>query len=205
MEMRTRQRIAIAAPVVLMAVMYPVFRLLAGAFRGNWRIGWYLGLVAYWLIWGAVFPLLIVGRPAIVELIRPQIPTVRVLLLALVPLVGASIYRLVPGMEYEKPSWWVLPLLISTSLGNGFFEEVLWRGVYTELFPESILLRIVWPSFWFALWHYIPGSLAPGGHVLGLMIGSGLMGFYLSVLAMKTDTIWWTILGHALGGLIMVV
>jgi membrane protease YdiL (CAAX protease family) len=93
---------------------------------------------------------------------------------------------------------------LSTSLGNGFFEEVLWRGVYMELFPDSILLRIVWPTIWFALWHYAPGSVAPDGNVLGLIIGSGVMGFYLAFLAKRTGTIWWTIVAHTIGGMIMI-
>ena len=40
---------------------------------------------------------------------------------------------------------------------------------------------------------------------LGLMIGSGLMGFYLSYLAKRTDTIWWTIVMHTIGGFVMIV
>jgi hypothetical protein len=37
------------------------------------------------------------------------------------------------------------------------------------------------------------------------MIGAGLMGFYLSFLANRTGTIWWTIIAHAIGGFIMIV
>jgi membrane protease YdiL (CAAX protease family) len=202
--MTQKQRVAIGAPAVLVAVMYPVFQLLARAFSENWRIGWYLGLAAYWLTWCGAFPLWIIGKESIARIVRPQRPTVGVVLLVLVPLVGAALYRLVPGMEYQKPRVWVWLLLLSTNFGNGFFEEVLWRGVYMELFPDSMLLRIVWPGTWFALWHYVPGSVAPDGNVLGLMIGSGVMGFYLSFLAKKTGTIWWTIVAHTIGGMIIV-
>lgn len=31
------------------------------------------------------------------------------------------------------------------------------------------------------------------------------MGFYLSFLAKRTGTIWWTIVAHTLGGMIMIV
>jgi hypothetical protein len=41
--------------------------------------------------------------------------------------------------------------------------------------------------------------------LMGLMIGSGLMGFYLSFLVHKTGTIWWAIVAHTLGGIIMVL
>ncbi|MGD2145013.1 MAG: CPBP family intramembrane metalloprotease [Anaerolineae bacterium] len=202
--MSNKQRFAVVAPLIVVGVMYPIFRVLAAAFGENWRTGWYLGLVVYWLVWGAAFPLWIVGKKSIARIIRPQQPNISVLLLVLVPLIGASIYRLVPGMEYQKPSLWVLLLLLSTTVGNGFFEEVLWRGVYMELFPGSILFRIVWPSLWFALWHYVPGSVAPDGNLLGLIVGSGVMGFYLSFLARRTGTIWWTMVAHAVGGVIMI-
>jgi membrane protease YdiL (CAAX protease family) len=202
--MSTKQKIALIAPLLLIAMMYPIFHALARAFDDNWRIAWYLGLVIYWLTWGGLFSWLMIGRESIRRIIRPQRLNTRLLLLVLFPLVMAGLYRVLAGMEYDKPSLWVFLLLVSTNVGNGFFEELLWRGVYMELFPDSIPLRIIWPSIWFALWHYVPGSIAPDDQVLGLMIGSGLMGFYLAFLARKTGTIWWTIITHALGGFIMI-
>lgn len=203
--MSQKQIIAIVAPLVLLAMMVPIFRALARGFEENWRIAWYLGLIIYWLIWGAVFPLWIVGWDSVAEMIRPQRLNLGAFLLVVVPLVGAALYRLVPGMDYQKPSVWILLLVLSTTLGNGFFEEVLWRGVYLELFPQSIPFRVVWPTIWFGLWHYAPGSVSPDGNPLGLMIGSGLMGFVLSFLAKRTGTVFWTIVAHTMGGIIMVL
>jgi membrane protease YdiL (CAAX protease family) len=203
--MNRKQRISIISPLMLIGVMYAIFHVLAGAFKGNWRIAWYLGLVIYWLVWGGVFSWLMIGKESIQRIIRPQKLNTKVFFLVLFPLLMAGLYRLIPGMEYEKPSLWVFLLLVSTNFGNGFFEEVLWRGVYMELFPDNILFRIMWPSIWFALWHYVPGSLSPDGNVLGLIIGSGLLGFYLSFLAKKTGTIWWTIVAHTIGGFIMIL
>lgn len=201
--MSSKQKLVIIAPVLLIAVMYPVFQVLAGVFRENWRIGWFLGLVVYWLICGGAFPMLIIGKDRIVAMIRPQRPNRRVLVLVAFPVLIASIYRLIPGMEYEKPSVWILLMLLSTTVGNGLFEEVLWRGVYLQLFPDSALLRMIWPSIWFALWHYAPGSVSPSGNVFGLMIGSGIFGLYLSYLANRTNTLWWCIVAHMLGGIVM--
>jgi len=201
--MNGKQKIALISPLILIGVMYPVFQLLSGALGET--IGWYLGLVTYWLIWGAIFPWFMIGKESIVRMIRPRKLDTNVFFLVLFPLLMAGLYRFIPGMEYEKPSVWIFLLLLSTNFGNGFFEEVLWRGVYMELFPDSIFFRIVWPSIWFALWHYVPGSVSLTGNAIGLMIGSGLMGFYLSFLAKKTGTIWWTIVAHAIGGFIMIV
>jgi len=198
-----KQKIAVVAPPILIGMMYPIFHLLSGVFEE--RIGWYLGLLLYWLVWGAAFPRLMIGGEGIRNMIRPRKPSVKILLLVLFPLLMAALYKLIPGMEYEKPSMGILLLLLSSCFGNGFFEELLWRGLYLYLFPNSILYKMVWPSVWFALWHYVPGSVSSGGNVLGLMIGSGLMGFYLSFLVHKTGTIWWAIVAHTLGGIIMVL
>jgi membrane protease YdiL (CAAX protease family) len=108
-------------------------------------------------------------------------------------------------MKYDKPNLWTFLLLISTAFGNGFFEEVFWRGVYLSVFPDRPWIQILWSGIFFALWHYLPGSVSPDGNPLGLMIGSGMMGLYLGFLARKTGTIWWTIIMHTLGGLIMIL
>jgi len=201
--MNNKQKIAIIAPLILIGMMYPIFQVLSGVFEE--RIGWYIGLVLYWLIWGAAFSRFMIGKESIRKIIRPQKLNIKIFFLVLFPLLMAALYKFIPGMEYEKPSIWIFLLLLSTSFGNGFFEEVLWRGVYMRLFPDSIVFRILWPSIWFALWHYVPGSVSSNGNVIGLMVGSGLMGFYLSFLAKKTETIWWTIIAHTLGGIIMIL
>jgi membrane protease YdiL (CAAX protease family) len=200
--MSNRQKIAIVAPLILTGVMYPIFQLLSRVLGET--IGWYLGLAIYWLVWCGVFPWLMIGKASIRRMIQPQKLTGGILLMVLFPLLMAALYRFATGMEYEKPSVWIFLLLVSTNFGNGFFEEVLWRGMYMELFPHSVFFRIFWSSIWFALWHYAPGSVSSTGNAIGLMIGAGLMGFYLSFLANRTGTIWWTIIAHTIGGFIMI-
>lgn len=201
--MNRKQKTAILAPIVLVGMMVPVFRVFARVFGSD--LGWFLGLASYWILWGGLFSWRLIGLDEIKQLAKPRKLTLQAFLLVLLMLVLASLYKLIPGMDYSKPSLWVTLLLLSTTLGNGFFEEVLWRGVYMSLFPENLLYRIVWPTIWFALWHYVPGSVHGDGNVLGLVIGSGLMGFYLSFMARKTGTIWWGIVAHTLGGLIMIL
>ncbi len=202
--MNRKQIIAIISAPVILAVMYPIFQLLSAAFNGS-VTGWFLGLVLYWIIWGIAFPLWITGKKDLTPIIRPQRLNNRVFLLVLFPLIMALLYRIITGMDYEKPDIWIIFICLATAFGNGFFEEVLWRGVYMKLFPDNIIFRIIWPSIWFALWHYAPGSVSPNANVMGLIIGSGLFGFYLSFLAKTTGTIWWAIIAHILGGIIMVV
>lgn len=202
--MRAKQKIVIIAPLILIAVMHPIFHVLGGQFTENWRMGWFFGLVSYWLLCGTAFPLWLIGKENILMLIRPHKPNTKIALLVAFPLLMAALYRFIPGMEYKKESVLTILLLFSTAFGNGFFEEVLWRGVYMQLFPENYFFRIIWPSTWFALWHYVPGSVSPSGNVIGLIIGAGFLGFYSSYLAKWTNTIWWSIVAHTLGGIIMV-
>jgi len=199
----SKQKVGIAAPIILIAVMYPTFQFLSQVLGET--LGWYIGLVIYWIIWGGIFSWWMIGKEYIKRIIQPQRINLKIFLLVIFPLLMAALFKFIPGMDYEKPDVWVFLVLLSTNFGNGFFEELLWRGVYMSVFPNSIIFRIVWPSVWFALWHYAPGSVHSDGNVIGLIIGSGLMGFYLSWLARKTDSIWWTIVMHTLGGFIMIL
>ncbi len=201
--MSGKQNLAILAPPLLMASMYVLFQLLSGILGET--PGWFVGLMLYWLTWCAPFTLWLIGKERLRGIIRPRRLTRRVLLLLTIPIIGSLSYKMIPGMDYGQTSLGLALLMISTAFGNGFFEEVLWRGAYMELFPQNLFFRIVWPSTWFALWHFAPGSISPGSNVVALVIGSGIFGFYLSCLAWKTDTIWWSILAHMAGGVIMTV
>ncbi len=204
--MNKKQLVTFIIPPVLIAFMYPIFNSLAGTLAND-RIAWYLGLITYWIIWGMLFPLIMIGKQNIIELIRPQRPTVGIIIPISIIIVGALSARLlVPGMEYEKQSVWIYILLLSTCFGNGFFEELLWRGVYYKLYPNNIFYRMIWPSLWFGIWHYVPVSINNKAltALIGMMIGPILMGLVLSYMAKKTDTLWWAILAHSLGGIIMV-
>ncbi len=201
-----KRMIAIMAPPTLIAFMYPVFQLLAEAIESD-RIAWCLGLATYWLVWGTVFPIVIIGIDNIRVLVSPRKIDKKVLMLLAIPLIGAIGARLVPGMGgYEKESALIVFLLVSSTFGNGFFEEVLWRGVYTRLFPTNAFYRMIWPSVWFGIWHYIPVSASNSElmGLIGMMVGPTMMGLYLSYLTKKTNTLWWAILAHIIGGIIMI-
>ena len=204
--MSKKQIIAIIIPPLLIAFMYPIFNSLADILSND-QIAWYLGLIIYWLLWGAAFPILMIGKDSIKALIKPQKPTIMIILPMSIIIIGALCARLlVPGMEYEKKSIWILLLLLSTTVGNGFFEELLWRGVYYTLFPNNLFFRMIWSSVWFGIWHYVPVSIHNNEltALIGMMVGPILMGLVLSYMTKKTNTLWWSILAHTLGGIIMI-
>jgi len=205
--MNMKQIIIFIIPPVLLAIMYPIFNSLAEVLDND-RIAWYLGLIIYWILWGMVFPIIMIGKNNIIALIRPQRPKVAIIVPISIILLGALSARLfVPGMEYEKQNAWILLLLLSTCFGNGFFEELLWRGVYYELYSNNIFFRMIWPSIWFGIWHYVPVSINNNEltGLIGMIIGPILMGLVLSYMTKKTGTLWWSILAHTIGGIIMVV
>jgi membrane protease YdiL (CAAX protease family) len=204
--MNVKHKAATIAPVLVLVVMYPVFQGLARVFPDNWRIAWLLGLLIYWIMWGLGFSWLMIGKKTIKTLVKPQRPTLTIVLLVLFPLVLTALFKFIPGgTAYEKTDILIYSLVLLTPFFNGFFEEILWRGVYMTLFPRNLWLRIIWPSIWFALWHYSPGSISPNkGHVLALMIGALFLGFYSAFLAKRTNTVWWSIIVHVLGGIIIV-
>jgi len=116
-----------------------------------------------------------------------------------------AVSKLLTGMGCHKPEPCFWLLYLSTAFGNGFFEELLWRGVYMELFPNRNFFRIIWPSIGFALWHYASGSVSANSNTVALIIGAGLFGFLLAFLAKKTGGIWWGVAAHILGGIVMVM
>lgn len=205
--MNRKQIVAIITPILVLFSMYPTFRFLSVLFPENWRYAWLAGLMVYWLLWGIGYPMLAIGPKSIGKIIKPQKPGALVILLVLFPLIMATIFKFIPGsLKYDKPDALIYLLLLFSAFGNGFFEEIYWRGVYMELFPKNLLFRMIWPSIWFGVWHYIPGSMNPdSSHVVGLIIGALFLGFYSSFLAWKTNTLWWSVVVHVLGGIIVVL
>jgi membrane protease YdiL (CAAX protease family) len=117
----------------------------------------------------------------------------------------AFIFSYISGIEYKKINLFGFTFLIITALGNGTFEEVLWRGVYMEIYAHNNFMRIGYSTFWYAAFHFASGSLSSNNNIIGLFIGSMFFGIYLSLLAKWKNNIWWGILCHTLGGIIMIV
>lgn len=97
---------------------------------------------------------------------------------------------LVAGVADEPATAAVSALPIGASVGNGVFEELVWRGVCSRLFSNSTLLGIAWPSAWFGLWHLGPASAPPDGEVITLVIGAATFGLHLAYLARRTGSGW---------------
>ena len=201
------QRFVWLAPITLIATTYPVFQIardtLGDAVGG--RLAWFVGMSGYWAVWGCAFPLWVLGRSRAWEVVRPQRMTSRAVRhVGFVVAMAAAVRFLVPGMAYEKATTGAALLLAISPFANGVLEELMWRGIFLVTYPENTWLGVIWPSVMFGLWHLVPTSISSGGSQVTMVIGPTLMGLYLAWLSKRTGTIWWAILAHTLGGLVMI-
>lgn len=200
--MTGQQMVAMWVPLLLVATMVPAFRLLARRYGRS--LAWYLGLAIFWLVWGLAYPLALIGRDGLLALLRPPAFEWRHLLVALIPILFAASGRLFKSLRYEKAARWTIYALLAVALGNGLFEEVVWRGTYLALFADSVWLQMVWPSLWFAAWHYAPGPVSSHGRPWVLMAGTLFLGLCLSYVARQSGTIFWCVVARTLASIITV-
>lgn len=188
-----KRRLVLAAPILLVATMIPVFQV-SEAWFGP-KLGWYLGFLVYWPLWCVAFPLWAVGWTGIRFALqsRPTLPWAWLVLSA--PLLTALVGRGVMGGGSDEPFVWIL-----MAAANGTLEEVLWRGVYSVHFADSARWAVAWPTLWFALWHFAPGWVALGSRAWVLVAGAAVFGLAMSWVAYKTRSIRWTIASHFLAG-----
>ena len=204
---RTKQKskliIGVIAPPILFLVMYLIYNVLGIIFGSE--IGWFLGLTVYWMLCGLLFSAWLIGFQKIKRLSSPRRLKLKLIPFIIFPMVMALIFSYLSGIEYKQTNLLALILFVITVFGNGIFEEILWRGVYMELYPKNYFLRFIYSTIWYALFHFASGSLSSNSNVLGLVIGSAFFGIFLALLAKWTNTIWWSILCHILGGFVMMV
>lgn len=95
-----KQIVAIVAPIFLTLSMYVVFQFFS-SIMGD-LFGWYCGLILYWITWGALFPLWMLGKTNILKMIRPQRINLQILLLVSFPLLMASMSKLIPELGTRR-------------------------------------------------------------------------------------------------------
>ena len=204
MQLKQKRKLfaGIIMPPILFLVMFLIYQVF-GAIFGN-EIGWFMGLFVYWMLCGLIFSTWLIGIERIKKLSSPRRLNIKMIPFIIFPVAMSFIFKYLSGTEYKALNILSSILLVITAFGNGIFEEILWRGAYMELYPNSNFLRIIYSTIWYALFHFASGSLSSNSNDLGLVIGSSFFGIYLALLAKRTDTIWWGILCHILGGLVVV-
>ena len=199
--MDKKRKFAIILSPVLTLVMFGVYQGFAKIFGNN--LGWYAGFAVYWPIFCVLIPLLLVGPNQISKRYR----LIKINPLYLAVFLFPVFMTLIGGffMTTSERDLIGLIIWIGMSVGNGVFEEILWRGVYPILFPNNKLFGFVWPAIWFSIWHFAPGSLSQNFSPIVLVSGALMLGGFLGWGAFKTKSLFWASTGHTLSGLIQLV
>jgi hypothetical protein len=202
LKLKNKKILGIIVPPILMAIMFLIYQVLGLIFGSE--LGWYLGLFVYWMLCGLLFSAWLIGFGRIKKLCSPQKFELKMVPVIILPVFLAYIFKYLSGAEYNGQNLVGMVLLVITAFGNGTFEEILWRGAYMELYPNNNFMRIGYSTIWYAMFHFTSGSLSSNSNVLGLVIGSTFFGVFLASLAKWKNTIWWGILCHVLGGLVVI-
>jgi uncharacterized protein len=204
-----RRTIAIVAPVALIISTYVVFQV--GVDRLGERWGYLAGFVFFWVVWCLALPLALLGWRGVRRLFRPaHLPQPRWLWATLLafPIIGGFAVVFVPSLATVTLA--ALALAIAIAVVNGTCEEILWRGLYAELFAGHLIAGWLYPAVAFTLWHLSPAA-ATGGRAASFWIGTAFVGMVFGWVAYQTTSIRWTTLAHIIlnamgpGGFAMLV
>jgi membrane protease YdiL (CAAX protease family) len=196
------QQIALLiTPWALLATTYLCYATLKRHLRAP--LAYLGGFAFYWVAWCIVLPLVLLGPRSLADLFRVAPPFGDPVWLGAFCLVGpplVSFASIFPGaLRRASPKVFLASAICA--IVNGTLEEVLWRGAYTGLFPDSFWLGQFYASVGFAAWHFAPQCVypytGPGGRV-GLVVAVGFLGMLWAWVAGNTGAILWTVVSHIL-------
>jgi hypothetical protein len=201
-QLTSKQKIALSVSPVLVAIMFFVFQGLALLIGRD--LAWYVGLFIYWVVFCIIFPILLIGKEKALSKFRYRATTFLNWMIVAAPVIFTliGVFFVLDNVERtltESLVW------IGMGIGNGVFEEILWRGTYSELFPNSELFGWLWPSFWFSIWHFAPGSLSQNHSVVMLVGGALFYGLCWGWVSYRTKSILLTSGSHFLSGIVQLL
>jgi hypothetical protein len=171
-----RRLVVLLTPAVVPVSMAAVFAALSRRLPA--RTAYNAGFAIYWVGWCTGLPLCVLGpRRALRVLASGRRPTTAEAGALLLPVLGALATELVPRRRLIDGR--VLATMVGTAAVNATTEELLWRGMFLEVFPDDPVRGALWPLAGFSLWHLAPQIVLPSRHgragfVLGRGRGSGL-------------------------------
>jgi hypothetical protein len=82
---------------------------------------------------------------------------------------------------------------------SGIGDEILWRGLYAEVFSGRVVLGYLYPTVGYTVWHFVPLILFPNAHPggrVGYVVAVGIWGLCYGWVAWRTGSIRWTAVSH---------
>lgn len=197
MRPNARRIATLAVPVAVNLSMPVVYRRLARAL-GPQR-GYIGGFAVYWSACVAI-PVALLGPRRTAGLLRDA-RTPRALeaaALALPPLGGLAMETLPAlrgGVTVDPP---LLATAAAFAAANSLAEELLWRGLFIAVFPQSRVPGWVYPALGFGLWHLAPQQIHPAPRPLAFCAAASVLGLVNGWTARRLGGIGATTLSHAL-------
>lgn len=194
------QAIALLVPPVLTGTMYLAFTGLVTAF--GFERGYLVAFGVYWVAWCLLVPVVLLGPQRLLALFRdgsPRLGSRRRLTAGLLlwPLPVAFAFAFLPRVGDIGATVFVASLVVGVVIG--VTEEVLWRGLYVELFPDDPWLGLVYPSIWFGLWHLAPQAVLTSefpGAPYSFVLHAVLLGLSYGYYSWQTGSIRWGTVSH---------
>jgi membrane protease YdiL (CAAX protease family) len=101
----------------------------------------------------------------------------------------------VPNRRAIDPT--VAAVMVATAAVNAVGEELLWRGIYLDRFPDDPWRGAIWPWAGFTVWHLAPQMILPSRRGRApFLAGAGLVGAASARVAWRTRGLRWTLLVH---------
>jgi membrane protease YdiL (CAAX protease family) len=191
-----RRRAVLAAPVLVPVSMAATFTVLRRLFGPRW--GYNAGFAVYWAGWCAAFPMWVMGGKRVLRMLSAgAAPSVIDTAWLIVPVGGAVSTELLPNRRAVTPS--VGMTMAATAIINAVGEELLWRGVFLDAFPDDVWRGAVWPCAGFTLWHLSPQLVLPSHRGrMQFLAGAALVGGATARVAWRTRGLRWTLAPHIL-------
>jgi Type II CAAX prenyl endopeptidase Rce1-like len=169
-----RRVVVLLTPVAVPVSMAAVFAALSR--RLPPRTAYNAGFAVYWVGWCTAVPLVVLGpRRALRVLSSGRRPTKPEAAALLFPVLGAVATELVPRRRLIDRR--VLASMVVPAALNATSEELLWRGMFLEVFPDDPVQGAIWPLAGFSLWHLAPQIVLPSRHGrAGFVLGAAAVG-----------------------------
>jgi hypothetical protein len=191
---RVRRLVVLLTPVAVPVSMAAVFAALRR--RLSPRTAYNTGFVIYWAGWCFAVPVLVLGpRRALRVLASGRRPSRGEALVLLLPVVGGLTTECLPRRRLVDRR--VLVTMIGSAAVNATAEELLWRGMFLEVFPEDPVRGSLWPLAGFSLWHVAPQIVLPSRHGRWRFIaGAAVVGTASALVSWRTRGLRWVLLPH---------